>query len=140
MSRPLLEVADLIRSAGTAFIERNRNWIRWAHIKVLLAIARCRTAALGCRLCGFRRKRRIPSCRGTCLFTRQNLDCVSETNRQLTEEREDRPEPRTQDHKNQPRNDLQGKASATTAEGNNHLGHSIRGQPGKDWKRAFLST
>jgi hypothetical protein len=25
MSRPLLEVADLIRSAGTAFIERNRN-------------------------------------------------------------------------------------------------------------------
>jgi hypothetical protein len=24
MSRPLLEVADLVRSAGTAFIERNR--------------------------------------------------------------------------------------------------------------------
>ena len=37
MSRPLLEVADLIRSAGTAFIERNRKWIRWTHIKVLLA-------------------------------------------------------------------------------------------------------
>jgi hypothetical protein len=47
MSRPLLEVADLVRSAGTAFIERNRAWIRWTHIKVLLAIARCRTAALG---------------------------------------------------------------------------------------------
>src|SRR5207302_4091159 len=47
MRRPLLEVADLIHSAGTAFIERNRNWIRWTHIKVLLAIARCRTAALG---------------------------------------------------------------------------------------------
>src|ERR1700736_164572 len=47
MSRPLLEVADLIHSAGTAFIERNRNWIRWTHIKVLRAIARCRTAALG---------------------------------------------------------------------------------------------
>ncbi len=40
MSRPPLEVADLVRSAGTAFIERNREWIRWAHIKVLLAIAR----------------------------------------------------------------------------------------------------
>ena len=26
MSRPLLEVADLVRSAGTAFIERNRAW------------------------------------------------------------------------------------------------------------------
>jgi len=47
MSRPLLEVADLVRTAGTAFIERNRQWIRWPHIKVLLAIARCRTAALG---------------------------------------------------------------------------------------------
>ena len=29
MSRPTLEVADLVRSAGTAFIERNRRWIRW---------------------------------------------------------------------------------------------------------------
>src|SRR2546421_9044478 len=47
MSRPPLEVADLIRTAGTAFIERNRQWIRWTHIKVLVAIARCRTAALG---------------------------------------------------------------------------------------------
>jgi len=25
----LLEVADVIRSAGTAFIERNRHWLRW---------------------------------------------------------------------------------------------------------------
>jgi len=47
MSRPPLEVADLIRSAGAAFIERNRQWLSWKHIKVLLAIARCRTAALG---------------------------------------------------------------------------------------------
>src|ERR1039457_5805428 len=57
MSRPLLEVAGLVRSAGTAFIERNRAWIRWTHIKVLLAIARCRTAAFGghidgCTGCG----------------------------------------------------------------------------------------
>ena len=47
MNRPPLEVADLIRSAGAAFIERNRQWLSWKHIKVLLAIARCRTAALG---------------------------------------------------------------------------------------------
>jgi len=40
MSRPPLEVADLIRTAGAAFIERNRQWIRWKHVKVLLAIAR----------------------------------------------------------------------------------------------------
>ena len=59
MSRPPLEVADLIRIAGAAFIERSRKWIRWKHIKVLLAIARCRTAALGghldeCTRCGHR--------------------------------------------------------------------------------------
>jgi len=38
MNRPPFEVADLIRSAGTAFIERNRQWLRWKHVKVLLAI------------------------------------------------------------------------------------------------------
>src|SRR5712671_752843 len=68
MSRPLLEVADLIHSAGTAFIEHNRNWIRWTHIKVLLAIARCRTAALGghideCTRCGHRATISYNSCR-----------------------------------------------------------------------------
>ena len=47
MSRPRFEVADIIRSAGAEFIARNRRWLRWTHLKVLLAIARCRTAALG---------------------------------------------------------------------------------------------
>src|SRR6266705_264309 len=68
MSRPLLELSDLIRTAGTAFIERNRQWIRWPHIKVLLAIARCRTAALGghideCSRCGQRATISYNSCR-----------------------------------------------------------------------------
>jgi Putative transposase/Transposase zinc-binding domain len=74
MSRPPLEVADLIRTAGTAFLERNRRWLRWKHVKVLLAIARCRTAALGghldeCTRCGHRaisynscRNRHCPKC------------------------------------------------------------------------------
>src|SRR5207302_4386321 len=75
MSRPPLEVADIIRSAGAAFIERNRQWIGWKHVKVLLAIARCRTAALGghldeCTRCGHRtaisyntcRNRHCPKC------------------------------------------------------------------------------
>ena len=39
MSRPPLEVADLVRAAGDAFIERSRTWITWKHIKVLRAIA-----------------------------------------------------------------------------------------------------
>jgi hypothetical protein len=68
MSRPALEVADLVRSAGTAFTERNREWIRWAHIKALLAITRCRTAALGghideCTRCGHRATISYNSCR-----------------------------------------------------------------------------
>jgi putative transposase/transposase-like zinc-binding protein len=68
MNRPPLEVADLIRSAGSAFIERNRQWLSWKHIKVLLAIARCRTAALGghfdqCTRCGHRATISYNSCR-----------------------------------------------------------------------------
>ncbi len=68
MSRPPLEVADLIRSAGAAFIERNRQWIRWRQVKVLRAIARCRTAALGghvdqCTRCGHRATISYNSCR-----------------------------------------------------------------------------
>ena len=74
MSRPPLEVADLIRSAGTAFLERNRHWLSWKHVKVLRAIRRCRTAALGghldqCTRCGHRaisynscRNRHCPKC------------------------------------------------------------------------------
>ena len=68
MTRPLLEIANLVRNAGAAFIERNRQWIRWKHIKVLLAIARCRTAALGghldeCTRCAHRTPISYNSCR-----------------------------------------------------------------------------
>lgn len=47
MSRPPLEVADIIRAAGKKFIERSRHWLTRQHLKVLRAIACCRTAALG---------------------------------------------------------------------------------------------
>ena len=68
MVRPPLEVADLVRAAGDAFIERNRHWLRWKHVKVLRAIARCRTAALGghldaCTRCGHRAAISYNSCR-----------------------------------------------------------------------------
>ena len=74
MTRPLLEVADIVRAQGNRFIENNCRWIHWAHRKVLLAIARCRTAALGghrdqCPRCGYRtisynscRNRHCPKC------------------------------------------------------------------------------
>jgi Transposase zinc-binding domain len=65
---PALEIADLIRTAGAAFVERNRQWIRWKHVKVLRAIARCRTAALGghldeCTRCAHRTPISYNSCR-----------------------------------------------------------------------------
>jgi predicted RNA-binding Zn-ribbon protein involved in translation (DUF1610 family) len=68
MSWPPLEVADIIRAAGNAFIERNRHWLGWKHVKVLLAIVRCRTAALGghldeCTRCGYRAPISYNSCR-----------------------------------------------------------------------------
>ena len=74
MRRPPLEVADIIRAAGELFIEQNRHWLGWKHVKVLRAIARCRTAALGghldeCTRCGHRaisfnscRNRHCPKC------------------------------------------------------------------------------
>src|SRR5215472_18477263 len=68
MNRPPLEVADLVRAAGDSFIERSRRWITWQHIKVLRAITRCRTAALGghldkCTDCGYRPPISYNSCR-----------------------------------------------------------------------------
>src|SRR5579863_6609849 len=74
MQRPPLEVADLVRSAGRNFIELNRSWLNRLHLKVLTAIERCRTAALGghldeCTRCGYRaisfnscRNRHCPRC------------------------------------------------------------------------------
>jgi len=59
MNRPPLEVADVIRAAGPAFIERARTHFDRQRGKVLNAILRCRTAALGghideCSQCGHR--------------------------------------------------------------------------------------
>ena len=74
MTRPPWEVADIIRRAGNRFIERYRNSLTWAQIKVLRAIERCRTAALGghrdeCVRCGHQtisynscRNRHCPKC------------------------------------------------------------------------------
>jgi hypothetical protein len=74
MKPPPLEVADIIRDAGTGFFDRNQAWLTCQHLKVLRAIERCRTAALGghvdsCSRCGHRaisynscRNRHCPKC------------------------------------------------------------------------------
>jgi hypothetical protein len=74
VTRPPWEVADVIRRAGSRFTERYRESLTWAQMKVLTAIARCRTAALGghrdqCVRCGYQaisynscRNRHCPKC------------------------------------------------------------------------------
>src|SRR5437764_10290459 len=74
MSRPPLEVADLIHAAGIGFFRSSRKWFTWLHLKILTAIVSCRTSALGghideCSRCGHRaisfnscRNRHCPKC------------------------------------------------------------------------------
>ena len=59
MKRPPWEVADVIRKAGNQIYRTLSRSLTWAQLKVLTAIARCRTAALGghrdqCARCGIR--------------------------------------------------------------------------------------
>jgi hypothetical protein len=74
MNRPSFEVADIVRTAGQRFIDKNRSWLTGLHRKVLFAIECCRTAALGghkdrCARCGYKaisynscRNRHCPKC------------------------------------------------------------------------------
>ncbi len=69
-------MADIIRYAGHGFREHSHRWINGQHLKVLDAITRCRTAALGghrdrCTDCGHTaisynscRNRHCPRCQG----------------------------------------------------------------------------
>ena len=71
-----MELADIVRYAGQGFVERSHRWINGQHEKVLAAITRCRTAALGghrdqCSGCGHTaisynscRNRHCPKCQG----------------------------------------------------------------------------
>jgi hypothetical protein len=73
MSRPAVEVADILHTQGKAFVEQH-PWLSVQPRSVLRAIARCRTAALGghvdeCRACGVQaisynscRNRHCPKC------------------------------------------------------------------------------
>lgn len=74
MTRPPFEVADIIRQYGDRFIETHGAWLTGQHRRVLRALARCRTAALGghldrCARCDHRaisynscRNRHCPKC------------------------------------------------------------------------------
>jgi hypothetical protein len=74
MSRPTLEVADILRVSGNSFVKRHGSHLAPRHRKVMDAIVRCRTAALGghrdrCSGCGHQaisynscRNRHCPKC------------------------------------------------------------------------------
>ncbi len=80
MNRPTLEVADIVRASGDRFLEHYGSHLAWQHRKVLDAIVRCRTAALGahrdqCTRCGYQaisynscRNRHCPRCQGNARF------------------------------------------------------------------------
>ena len=77
MTRPRLEVADVIRRYGEGFRERSGDSLTALQGCVMTAIERCRTAALGgqveqCDQCGHRRlcyrscrDRHCPKCQGS---------------------------------------------------------------------------
>ena len=74
MARPQFEIADIIRKADAQIASRHRESLTWPQVKVLNAILRCRTAALGghrdqCTACGYQaisynscRNRHCPKC------------------------------------------------------------------------------
>ena len=76
MSRSTLEVADIVRRTGNSFWQQQQSHLAWPHRKVLDAIVRCRTAALGghrdqCVRCRHQaisfnscRNRHCPKCQG----------------------------------------------------------------------------
>ena len=77
MSRPALEVADIFRDHGAAWRKANAGHVSLDQMKVMSAIERCRTAALGghvarCEGCAHTviaynscRNRHCPKCQGT---------------------------------------------------------------------------
>src|SRR6202045_4803685 len=77
MSRPVLEVADIFRDHGAAWRRANVGHVSLDQMKVMSAIERCRTAALGghvarCEDCPHTviaynscRNRHCPKCQGT---------------------------------------------------------------------------
>jgi predicted Zn-ribbon and HTH transcriptional regulator len=76
MSRPALEVADVFRDHGPAWRQANAGHVSLDQLKVMSAIERCRTAALGghvarCQDCSYTtiaynscRNRHCPKCQG----------------------------------------------------------------------------
>jgi Transposase zinc-binding domain len=71
MSRPAIEVADVIRAQGRQFLERYQFSLSYQQLKAYRAVLRCRTAALGghkdkCVRCAYEAPISYNSCRSRC--------------------------------------------------------------------------
>jgi len=78
MARPLWEVADVIRMAGSKLWERLEETLSWGQLKVLHAIVSCRTAAFGghrdrCASCGYQAISFCSCHNRHCLKRRRNI-------------------------------------------------------------------
>jgi Transposase zinc-binding domain len=67
MSRPTVEVADILRAQGNRFLDKYEKSFDFQQLKALRAIPRCRTAALGghidaCPRCGYQAAISYNSC------------------------------------------------------------------------------
>src|SRR4051795_5960871 len=68
MSRPAVEVADILRAQGSRFLDKYQSSFGYQKLKAFRAIQNCRTAALGghldaCLECGYRKAISYNSCR-----------------------------------------------------------------------------
>lgn len=71
MSRPAIEVADIVRAKGRQFLERFKAILSYQQLKAFRAVLRCRTAALGghkdkCVDCQYEAPISYNSCRSRC--------------------------------------------------------------------------
>jgi hypothetical protein len=71
MTRPAIEVADIVRAKGRPFLERFQAILSYQVLKAYRAVERCRTAALGghkdkCVGCSYETGISYNSCRSRC--------------------------------------------------------------------------
>jgi len=71
MTRPAIEVADIVRAKGRQFLERYKASVSYQVLKAYRAVSRCRTAALGghkdkCVDCQYEAPISYNSCRSRC--------------------------------------------------------------------------
>ena len=71
MTRPAIEVADIVRAKGRPFLQRYQSSLSYQQLKAYRAVERCRTAALGghkdkCVGCQYEAPISYNSCRSRC--------------------------------------------------------------------------